>query len=211
LTGDNACVLTGDLVRSQALGAVRLEAVFDGLVTAGAEVCGWAGGRGPERFRGDGWQLALDEPTFALRAALRMRAAVRAVDAAAETRIAAGFGKARYGAGLADSSGEAFERAGRGLDGLRTHRKLVLIGAFPGVPGRALADGLAAACDALSQRWTPRQAEVFARACVPGAPTLKSIADELGVAPQTVQAHFSRAAGPALIDACAAFERAVAT
>jgi hypothetical protein len=204
---ETVCVLTGDIVGSSALGRRRLGAVFEALAAAGSEVMGWTGGRGPERFRGDGWQLLIEDPGRALRVALRMRAAVRAAVDRAETRIAVGFGAVRSGATLADSAGPAFERAGRGLDGLRTHRKLVLVDAFDDGPEQALVDGLAATCDVLSQRWTARQADVFARACAPDAPTLKSIAGDLGVTPQTVQAHFSRGAGPALIDAIEAFER----
>lgn len=207
---ETACVLTGDIVRSSALGSERLAAVFDALSGAGEAIAGWTPATGPERFRGDGWQFVVDERAHALRAALCLRAAVRAVDADAETRIAIGFGTVRYGAGLADSGGEAFERSGRGLDALRTHRRLALVGVFDADPERALADGLVVACDALSQRWTSRQAEVVARMLTPDAPTLKSVAAAFGVTPQTVQAHFARAGGPALIEAVEAFERAAA-
>jgi hypothetical protein len=207
---ETVCVLTGDLVRSSALGEQRLDAVFDALAAAGDEVLGWAGGgRGPERFRGDGWQLLIAQPVLALRAMLRMRAAVRTADDRAETRIGAGIGPARAGTTLADGAGEAFKRSGRALDGLRTHRGFALAGAFDDARNRALADGMTAVCDALSQRWTARQSDVFARACGPDAPSLKAIAGQLDVTPQTVQSHFVRAGGPALIDAVEAFESAM--
>jgi hypothetical protein len=206
---ETVCVLTGDIVRSSALGRDGLGAVFEAIDAAAAEVLHWSGGLGPERFRGDGWQLLIEDPALALRAMLRLRAAVRAADQRGETRVAAGFGGASVDGSLADGSGEAFERAGRALDGLRAHRRFALAGAFEAASSRALANGMTAACDALSQRWTARQAEVFAHGCGPGAPTLKAIAGRLGVTPQTVQSHFARGGGPALIDAVEAFETAM--
>ena len=87
MDAQTVCVLTGDIVASSALGRRRLDAVFEALAAAGAEVTDWAGGRGPERFRGDGWQLLIEDPGRAL----RMRAAGPALIDAVEA-FERGFG-----------------------------------------------------------------------------------------------------------------------
>ena len=81
---ESGCVLTGDIVRSASLEPGRLDAAFERLREAAAELLDWTDGRGLERFRGDGWQVAIAAPALALRAAMRLRAAVRV--AGAETR-----------------------------------------------------------------------------------------------------------------------------
>jgi len=79
--GSTACraVLTGDIVRSALLLPAQMDAVRASLLDAVQAVKGWkrglAGGR-PEFFRGDGWQVLLTDPAFAMRAAIFLRASL---------------------------------------------------------------------------------------------------------------------------------------
>lgn len=203
-------VLTGDIVRSGDLGRARLTAVMRALESAGAEIARWSdpAGPAPERFRGDGWQLALVEPHLALRACLVLRAAIRKLDRDADTRIGIGFGSAEFGKRLASSRGTAFEFSGDQLERLSGPDRWSADGDLKPAPLRELTRGLFAACEGLSAGWTVRQAEVCYRLVAPDEPKMVDVAAALDVRPQTVQDHFARAGGRALMHAVHAFERA---
>lgn len=212
-TSRPVCVLTGDIVKSTALATDQFEAVMGALEVVASEIAAWHAKPAPvryERFRGDGWQLLLTEPQWALRASLFARAAIRRVCDDGETRLAAGIGIADRGATLASSTGTAFELAGHGLESLKTHQLWMIDGGFASGAERALIQGLFSVCDAFSRDWTARQADIFMRLAAPEAPTMARVADTLSVQPQTVQTHFVRAGGHALLDAVEAFERAYA-
>lgn len=209
MTTENVSVLTGDIVKSTALPVAQRDAVMAALENTAGVIAGWASDVRYERFRGDGWQLWLAEPKWTLRAALFARAAVRAACVDGETRIAAGLGAAELGATLAASTGAAFERSGRGLEGLKPHQLWCIDSDMGSAAEQALARGLFALCDERSRHWTARQADIFRRLGGPEAPRMAEVADALGVQPQTVQTHFARAGGHALIEAAVAFEEAL--
>lgn len=202
------CVLTGDIVKSSALPAGVLDDVMQALARLAERITSWPGETNVryERFRGDGWQMTLDQPAHALRACLFARAAVRSATSAGETRIGAGIGGAAIGAGLAESSGTAFERSGHSLETLKVHRLWHLDAGRDAPAGLALAPGLFAVCEEISRPWTMRQADIFMRLAVPNAPAMSEVADALGVQPQTIQTHFARAGGHGLLMAIEAFE-----
>ncbi len=204
------CVLTGDIVKSSALAESGLDAVMAALADVAPIVDGWPQESGVryERFRGDGWQLLLDHPAHALRACLFARAAVRRASDAGETRIGVGIGGATLGATLAASSGIAFELSGRGLEQLGVHRLWRIEGDRGSPSEQALRQALFAVCDERSRHWTGRQADIFMRLAVPEAPLMADVAEALSVQPQTVQTHFARAGGHALLEAVEAFEAA---
>jgi len=213
-TSRPVCVLTGDIVKSTSLAPAEFEAVMGALETVAGTVAAWHAAPAAvcyARFRGDGWQLLLAEPQWALRASLFARAAIRRACDDGETRLAAGIGIADRGATLASSTGMAFELAGHGLESLKTHQLWMIDGGFSSAAERSLAQGLFCVCDAFSRDWTARQADIFMRLAAPDAPTMAHVADALSVQPQTVQTHFARAGGHALLDAVDAFERAHAS
>ena len=77
----------------------------------------------------------------------------------------------------------------------------------PAPPGeRALIHGLFAVCDERSRHWTARQADIFMRLARPDAPLMSDVAETLSVQPQTIQTHFARGGGHALLEAVEAFE-----
>ncbi|AWN14952.1 hypothetical protein [Salinisphaera sp. LB1] len=202
------CVLTGDIVKSSALSDDGLDTVMAALAELATIIGTWPGESGVcyERFRGDGWQLLINRPAHALRACLFARAAVRRVSDRGDTRIGVGVGAATAAATLAESSGAAFELSGHGLEQLGVHQ-LWRIEEQRASPGdNTLTRALFAVCDERSRHWTGRQADIFMRLAAPDAPLMAEVAEVLSVQPQTVQTHFARAGGHALLEAIEAFE-----
>ncbi|KEZ76114.1 hypothetical protein [Salinisphaera hydrothermalis] len=207
------CVLTGDIVKSSALSTGALDAVMTALGEAASAIGEWPDEDGVryERFRGDGWQMLIERPAHALRACLFARAAVRWACDDAETRIGIGLGHVQAGATLAESAGPAFELSGRGLESLGVHQLWRIEGEPEALAVRALTQGLFAVCDERSRHWTSRQAEIFMWLAQPDAPLMAEVAEAMSVQPQTVQTHFSRAGGHALLEAVHAFEAALSS
>ncbi|WGH78238.1 MarR family transcriptional regulator [Jannaschia ovalis] len=193
---DDRAVLIGDFVRSRGAGADALAAGFDRLGTAAAEIARWqAADPRLTRFRGDGWQMLLIRPALALRAALLVRADLRAADLP-PTRIAIGLGPVAFegSADLSDADGPAFHRAGAALDAMPRGRQLALAaeGALPLLPAAAIL------LDALSERWTVAQAEAVALSLPPDAPRQTDLADRLGIRQQSLADRLDAAGFPAI-------------
>lgn len=159
-------VLTGDIVDSSKLpDEVRrgIPAAFGriveslrgrGLIVAGTDV---------DFYRGDGWQIVLQEPREAAAAALLVRAGLRRQPlegSSLDTRVAIGIGAVDRldRERISRSQGAAFELSGRALDALpRGHR----MGFAPLGMTAELDDALQALLallDAIVERWTDRQA-----------------------------------------------------
>ena len=177
----DVAVLTGDIVRSSALGGAELDAVFADLACGAAAVEALQGFP-PRltRFRGDGWQMVC-APGRALRCALLMRAAVRRGGKGRDTRLSLAIGPVDpLPVTLGGASGAAFVASGRGLETLRGRHRMVVDGA----PALAVAIPLA---DAIASGWTPAQAAVvFEMLRQPGR-TQEAIAEKLGHSQQDIQ------------------------
>ncbi|MBL4813557.1 MAG: hypothetical protein JKX69_14655, partial [Rhodobacteraceae bacterium] len=159
------------------------------------------------RSRGDGWQMFVADPAQALRALVMMRAALRQADLGLETRIAAGIGTftlpeetARPGT-LSAATGHAFTASGQALDMMGTD-ELALVGTGTTSRDRALL-GL---IEWQTGRWTAAQAQAANLAL--GAPDAvhATIAKQLGITRQAVQARLAGAGLAPLEEALAAYE-----
>ncbi|MDF1621316.1 MarR family transcriptional regulator [Pseudothioclava nitratireducens] len=175
-------VLTGDLVSSRALSAEALEQAMNALAQTAEGIALWAGPTRYSRHRGDGWQLAFAGGHFVLRAALVMRAGLRAEGRAFSTRIgmAQGPGTIPADGDLNRADGAAFVAAGDALDALG-----------PGEGGLGHAGGgtlqaLARLADQISAGWTPAQAQAAAPLLAPDPPTHAEVASRLGKSRQAV-------------------------
>lgn len=197
-------VFTGDIVKSTEMDTPTLEAVFDALRAASVQIEGWQGAPAPfVRFRGDGWQMAL-APRFALRAALVVRARVRANGKGISTRIGIGIGAGDLGGtALAAADGPAFVASGHALD---TMKRAPLLAAPEGPVALRTALPLA---DVIASGWTPKQAEVTAVLLDLQPPTQDVLAKSLGRSRQATQKQAEGAGLAALLEACTAFEGAV--
>ncbi len=176
------------------------------LAAAATEIAGWTPGADARftRFRGDGWQMHLADPGRALRAALRVIAALAAAPDGLATRAAIGVGgvDSLGTASLADADGPAFAASGRALDTMGRGRRLAVDGADVGEMHRALVDLL----DERSARWTRPQAEAVALALDPDAPPARALAARLGITPQAISYRLTGAGLPAIRSALAAWE-----
>lgn len=197
-------VLTGDIVASSRLSQDDLDDVLATVAGSAETAAAWTGVRARfGRYRGDGWQCLGPSSALSLRAALFIRAGLRARRHALDTRISIGIG---FGAvpetGVAAASGPAFERSGAGLDDMGRAARF----AFTPSDNPALAGALFALADEISRRWTVRQAEVFVHALPPDAPTQSAIGERLDVSQQMVAKHLRAGGDWALREAMAALE-----
>ncbi len=202
-------VLTGDVVRSTRLGPATLDAAMAALDRAAAAMSGWEAAAPARftRFRGDGWQCLAPSPERALRAALFLRAHLRAAEREADTRIAVGIGPGSVPASgdLGAATGRAFEVSGRGLDRMPRVQQLAIGWADP-PPAAALVGAVFALADEISRLWTPRQAEVLIEALAPGDERQETLAAQHGVSQQAIAKRLSGGGDWALQRALAAVE-----
>lgn len=187
MTRQRFAVLTGDLVDSTRQPADRIDVAMQALHQAAQTIATWPTPNRDTRFtrfRGDGWQVVLAEPRFALRAAVVLQGTLGALGL--ESRISIGVGTAESlgTTDLADASGRAFELSGKTLDRMGDGARLALTG-----DGVIPQDAMIA--DLLGERmgrWTAAQAEAAAMQLSAPAqpPTLQDIGNILGISPPAV-------------------------
>jgi hypothetical protein len=207
--GPDFAVLTGDIIRSSRLTPGALDAAMAALAAGAAAMSGWDDAEPARfsRFRGDGWQCLAPSPARALRAALFLRANLRALEGEADTRISVGIGPAALPAApdLAAAGGPAFEVSGRGLDKMARAQQFAIGWSRP--PASAAVTGAVfALCDEISRLWTPRQAEVLVETLSPGDEVQERLAAQHGVSQQAIAKRLAAAGDWALQRALAALE-----
>jgi hypothetical protein len=203
-------VLTGDVVGSSKLPPELRERLHEGL-QVGIDNVG-SGSEG-EIFRGDSFQIVLDEPARALRAALRMRCHLRASSPNAlgkplDTRVAVGIGKVSFRAEkVIESDGEAFQLSGRGLDELLSTRKRRLMIRTPDAELNTSLDVICAFLDAMVNGYSARQAEAVGLLLDGMKQT--EIAQRIGIGQSSVNQRIQSAHWPAIEYALGYFERVI--
>ncbi len=185
-TQNQIAVLTGDIISSTALDAAQLDTVFATLESCAKAQADWVDG--PLRFtrhRGDGWQVALTNPKYALRSALTFRAALRACDPQFDSyiAIATGAAPANLSNDLNTQNDAAFIASGQLLDQLKMQNSESTIGhADAGAIG-----AVAILADHLSQSWTQAQAAAILQKITPNASiSYTQMAQNLGKSRQVV-------------------------
>jgi hypothetical protein len=159
-------VLTGDIIGSTKLGPERLEAAMSLLRRLAKEFDqvhpGSVVGQ-PDVFRGDSWQLCLQQPALAVTTAVFIRAGLKTDSF--DSRIGIGWGSVDrlHKERISESSGPAFVQSGQALDQLGKERSLALPPsgeptltgfAYPAIALLNVGVGL---LDALLTRWTQRE------------------------------------------------------
>lgn len=178
-------VLTGDIVESSALSAGALAETMAALDEAAKEISGWGGWMivGFARSGGDGWQMAMDRPALAFRAALYLQAVLRRISKARATRLAIAIGDGTLPEAERpnpnEGHGPAFTASGRLLNEISGQARMAH------AAGGAEAAALRLA-DHVSQGWTVAQARALCQVLPPGAPPRAEIASELGITRQAV-------------------------
>jgi hypothetical protein len=163
-------VLTGDLVGSvgmRAGGGPTVGELLRGASEGARTAFPQAGISAVDVFRGDSWQLYLEEAQWAGRVALFLRAWVRASGPSrvpyADTRVAIGLGAAGrlVPDRVSESEGQAFVASGSVLDSMiagkpRRHARLGMAGLA--APEGPAADAALSLIDFVGGGWTPKQA-----------------------------------------------------
>lgn len=182
-TPQTIAVLTGDLINSTALGPAGIDRAMEALRDAAQTVEGW-GICGPLHFtrhRGDGWQIVVDDPRYALRVAVMLRATLRAIEADTYIGIAEGPVDHPVGPNLNIENAAVFATSGRALEIAKTSDYAI-------THSRQAAQGMAILLNRICTEWTTVQAATIAAAI--DAPNndlrVTDIAERLGKSRQSV-------------------------
>lgn len=180
-------VFTGDLVGSTHLTNAQIDNAFSTLKTCADQAADWH--LAPLQFtrhRGDGWQVILHEPKYALRTALLFRAALKALGPKFDTYIGVAMGAARTDieTDLNNRNDSVFINSGHALDGLKAMTSFSPKLAFS-EPGPIAASMTLA--DHIASDWTPAQAETIMHMLSPiDTPRYTQLAKILNKSRQTV-------------------------
>lgn len=209
IPANTVAVLTGDLIGSTASGENATDAAMACLNKTSVEIAKWRGVSPPlrffDRYRGDGWQILLTHPAYALRATLVLAATLASRPDLPRTRIGIGIGPAdiQGNKDFAASTGAAFIASGHALDTLPRARMFAIEGEHISHLHRAVLT----LAEELSGRWTPEQAEATALYLSPRQPTLAAIAERLNISTQAVSYRIRGAGARALRDAVTWWEQ----
>ena len=160
-------VITGDIIRSRDLDMIQREVLADTLKNVYGcilEQYGFAVPQGLAMFRGDSWQIYIEEPQWALQIAVQFRATLRLKSwqegKEIDTKMALSIDTVDFvntetpGA----SDGAAFQRSGLALNDLKKDQQLICVlpKDFP-LELRLGTEHLAVVTDHLMQTWTRAQ------------------------------------------------------
>ena len=163
-----------------------------------------------EMFRGDSFQIIVEEPTSSLAIGIALRAALRAntPDGLSpwDARISIGIGEVSFESeSIVTSDGEAFRLSGREFDALGKRRIAI------STTNEALNAELklnTAFADEIITKWTPRQAEVVYASLITDA-TQKDMAESLGMKLSNFNKHWNLAHGGLILSYIDRFEELI--
>ncbi len=203
-------VITGDIIDSRRLEeGRRLHQVLETTLTGLAERYGGD----HQRYRGDGFQLAIARAEAALEAAVALRAALIAHSETghrwdARLAVAVGHDDWRPGEALASADGPVFVASGRGLDALdESDARLAL--RRPDVDEAPCEALLVRHLDAMLADWSPRAAEAVGLRLTEVL-TQQALAERLGIRQPSVHKRLRAARWPLLADTLAHFRASLA-
>ena len=191
-------IMTGDIVHSGDLEPHQVDAIIELILNLKGDLMRWDDDIVySTRTRGDGWQIGIQSPRRALRAALLVKATLQAAAddlVQVETRIAIGVGDGEMNADLNSSHGTAFVASGTALETMGRNTRIVH--ASGGAIGAATR-----LADSISQDWTVAQARAIEHLIHPDSPTRAVVGDMLGISRQAVDKSAHAANWPALSQA----------
>lgn len=200
-------ILTGDLVRSTRAGPAATDDAIGAILDV-SRTLATATGHDTRftRFRGDGWQMLLDDPRLVLRATILILAALRSGPPHPATRIGVGLGQldSMGTRDLSDARGTALVNAGKALDSIRQPRRIAI---QPEGDATRNLDVVLNMVDALARRWSREQAEAVLLAASPENLTHADIAERFAITRQALQARLAGAGMNALAMALWSEER----
>ncbi|MEM7242778.1 MAG: hypothetical protein AAF429_11390 [Pseudomonadota bacterium] len=184
-----SAVLTGDFVNSRQMSQSQIADAFEQLENTANEINENKAWIVFERYRGDGWQLFIDQANLSIDLAIAITCALKALPHPAKTRISIGFGSASFvSKSIFDASGTAFTNSGDALENMAKDQLLAI--------DHTLGDVARAAINLLDfqmQHWTKAQSQAVyykvTRRLI--GITDQEIADKLNITRQAVQARLS--------------------
>ncbi|MFX0540261.1 MarR family transcriptional regulator [Roseovarius sp. S4756] len=200
--------------------ADALDAIMRDVQKISWECSGWGHSddddtiTGFARRGGDGWQIAINRPRFALRFSLYIKARLRLMESEYSTRIAVAFGEGELPDVMSESSktpdglafadlnsahGPAFIASGRLLEELAGDTLMAH------ADGGAM-DAAFRLADYISQSWTQAQARSLCLMLPPGAGPRRAAAEQIGISRQAVDQALNSAGYPAIMAAIEAIE-----
>lgn len=186
-------VLTGDIVGSTSLGTDATNLAMETLQKRAKIYQHWFGSETQfSQHRGDGWQIALHEPAYALRCALDLRATLRSLGKEFKTRIAVATDDVvlPLKSDLNHENQKVFIRSGRLLEQYSVGKKIECLRSDD--DRKTQANFILA--DHISSKWTPKQSRVLMYTLAPLGTKMsnKQIAEEIGISRQAVsKAHIA--------------------
>jgi hypothetical protein len=186
-------VLTGDIIESTKLNADLLEQVQRAIAETFSEISGWGTPARFSEYRGDGWQIAFENASLSLRAALIIRAKLRAIDRACDTRIAIAQGSGKLPEKIETTTDAAFVLSGRTLDQMQPAFRMAS-GNTPEM------DAICILLDQIVSNWTSTQARTILPFLAPDdTPRQQDVAAQMGVSRQSIGKTLEAASYPYVI------------
>lgn len=179
-------VITGDIVQSRSSrNSVWLPRLKKALSYEGTSPKTW------QIYRGDSFQLEVKDPEMVLRAAIRIKAAVKTVKKL-DVRMSIGIGEKTYGSQrVVESDGEAFVRSGETFELLKKMRTTLAIRTGWAEFDRDMDVFLRLACIPMDN-WSRSSAELVTLLLNQKNLTQKAIAKKLGITQPSISERRNR-------------------
>lgn len=193
-------VITGDLVNSTNIAPEWRQAVVNALNTCVTDFLSLTPVK-IEMYRGDSFQIVVDNIEFALSVAIAMRAKLRASTPDSleiwDARVSLGIGEISFESdNILTSDGEAFRLSGRSFDGIGKKRLII---STPWTDFNSYIELVTRFADETITSWTAKQARVVYQSIL--FPKMqKDLADELGMTRQNFNYHWSSSKGQLILD-----------
>lgn len=196
----NKGVITGDVVDSTKIEAKWRPMVIDTLKAVVSDFSSLATMR-LEMFRGDSFQIVVDDIQSAITVALAVRARLRATSTEGnsgwDARVALGVGDMSYDSGsIVTSDGEAFRLSGHAFDSLGK-RRLSVATVWPQVD-EALGLNTKFVDETITS-WSVKQARVVYGELLTSK-TQKDLAEHLGMSPQNINYIWNLSKCPLILE-----------
>ena len=194
-------VITGDIVGSSKLDMEERKKVLSVLNDTLLRIkeIGVCNELSFEMFRGDSFQIVLNNPACSLSVAIIIRVALRAnapknSKLKWDTRLSIGVGTINFASDkITTSDGEAFRNSGRGFDKLKKNERLVIN--TPWCDFNKELEVSTGFADTIITKWTQKQAEAILPELIANSPQ-KDIAQQLNKTVQNINLALNTAKLP---------------
>ena len=199
-------ILTGDVINSEKFTEDKwLVPLQSFLKTVGDSPADWA------IYRGDEFQIKIDEPSQAFLKALEIKATMKKIKNL-DVRISIGIGKADVmRENILESNGPVFLRSGRGLDDLKKSKVTMAINTGNELMNTELNLYLKLALFGIMDSWTVASAEMVSIILQNDSVPQEDISKKTGIAQSAISQRLKRANLEVLMDLNKMFVKKIKT